>query len=76
MNSEQDWRQAEIVGACTASRDRIVLALLMWRKSRVANAIWNYFPGFFMDRLGNGSCKEYRWEEANLFEKKKQKTRV
>jgi uncharacterized protein YndB with AHSA1/START domain len=27
---------------------------------------WNYFLGIFCEQFGNGSRKEYRWEEAHL----------
>ena len=31
---------------------------------------WNYFSGIFREQFGNGSRKEFRWEEAHSCEKK------
>jgi len=31
---------------------------------------WNYFVGVFREQFGNGSRKEYRWEEAHPSDKK------
>ncbi len=30
---------------------------------------WNYFLGIFLEQFGNGSRKQYRWEEAHPPEK-------
>ena len=32
---------------------------------------WNYFMGIFCEQFGNGSRKEYRWEDAHPEEAKK-----
>jgi uncharacterized protein YndB with AHSA1/START domain len=31
---------------------------------------WNYFLGIYLEQFGNGSRKEFRWEEAHSCEKK------